>query len=72
MKLRDKVALTTFSLFMIEAIMHYNLGKDDCPCKEGKQEEKKLLPPTRSLVHLALIVGVFSVINGVVVDSIKK
>jgi len=71
MKLRDKVALTTFSLFMVEAIMHYNLGKDDCPCDEAKKE-KKFLPPTKSLVHLALIVGVFSVINGVVVDSIKK
>ncbi len=71
MKLRDKVALTTFSLFMVEAIMHYNLGKDDCKCEE-KKKAKGFFPPTKSLVELALIVGVFSVINGVVVDSIKK
>ncbi len=71
MKLRDKVAITTFSLFMVEAIMHYNLGKDDCS-EQDKNKPRGFLPPTKSLVELALIVGVFSVINGVVVDSIKK
>ena len=66
MKLREKIALTTFSLFMVEAVMHYNLGKDDCKCEESKKP-RGLVPPT-----LALIVGVFSVINGVLVDKITK
>ncbi len=71
MKLREKIALTTFGLFMVEAIMHYNLGKDDCKCEESKKP-RGFIPPTKALVNLALIVGVFSVINGVLVDKLTK
>ena len=69
MNLKTKIALTTFTLFMVEAIMHYNQGKKDC--KEENNKPKTFLPPTKSLVKLALIVGAFSVINGIVVDEIK-
>lgn len=68
MKLRNKVILTTFSLFMIEAIMHYNMGKKDC---KKKKESKKWLPPTKSLVRLALVVGAFSVINGIIIKEVE-
>jgi len=71
MKLREKVVLTTFGLFMIEAIFHYNQGKDECNC--DKPEKKKgFLPPTNSLIKIGVIVAVFSVINGVVIKSIEK
>ena len=69
MKLRDKIVLTTFGLFMIEAIMHYNQGKNDCAEKE---QAKGWLPPTRSVIRLGVIVGVFSIINGVVIQAIEK
>ena len=71
MKLREKIALTTFGLFMVEAIMHYNLGKDDCKCDESKKK-KGFIPPTKSLLHLAVIVGVFSVVNGVIIDKLEN
>ena len=54
---------------MVEAVMHYNQGRKDC--KEEENKPKSFLPPTKSLVKLALIVGTFSVINGIVIDKIK-
>jgi hypothetical protein len=72
MKLREKIALTTFGLFMVEAIMHYNLGKDDCKCEEQKKIKKGFMPPTKSLIQLAIIVGIFSVVNGVLIDKLEK
>ena len=76
MKLRDKVILTTFGLFMVEAVIHYNQGKKECDCnklpnaKELK-DKKSFLPPTKSLIKLGLIVGVFSIINGLVIKEIR-
>jgi hypothetical protein len=69
MKLRDKIVITTFGLFMIEAIMHYNQGRDDCAKKE---DAKGWLPPTRSIIRLGVIVGVFSIINGVIIQGLEK
>lgn len=69
MTLKNKIVLTTFSLFMVEAIMHYNQGKNDT---EKKVEKKGFLPPTKSLIKLGLIVGVFSIINGVIIENLEK
>jgi hypothetical protein len=70
MKLREKVILTTFGLFMLEAIIHYNQGKKECDCDSPKPK-KGFIPPTKSLVKLALVVGAFSVINGIVIKEIE-
>tara|TARA_Y100000004_G_C8778806_1_gene354019 strand:- start:365 stop:565 length:201 start_codon:yes stop_codon:yes gene_type:complete len=66
MKLRDKVILTTFGLFMAEAIIHYNLGRKDCDV-----EKKGVIPPTKSLIRLAVVVGAFSFLNGQIIKTIK-
>jgi formate hydrogenlyase subunit 3/multisubunit Na+/H+ antiporter MnhD subunit len=68
MKLRDKVVLTTFGLFMFEAIIHYNTGKNDC----DKTQKKSFLPPTKTLIKLGLVVGAFSVINGVIIKNLES
>lgn len=65
---RNKIIGVTFGLFMIEAIMHYNQGKHDV---EKKEHQKGFLPPTKSLVKLGLIVGAFSVLNGIILDELK-
>ena len=76
MKLREKVILTTFGLFMIEAVIHYNQGKKECDCtklptpKELK-DRKRVIPPIKTLIKLGLIVGAFSVINGMVIKGIE-
>ena len=67
MKLKHKIMLTTFALFMTEAVIHYNFGKKDC---EKKQENKGIIPPTKSLIRLAVVVGAFSYLNGKLIKKI--
>jgi len=69
MTLKNKIVITTFSLFMVEAIMHYNQGKNDT---EKNIEKKGFLPPTKSLIKLGLIVGAFSVLNGIIIENLEK
>jgi len=73
MKTKQTVALVTFGLFMTEAIIHYNMGVKDV--EEELQPRKKFkfqIPPTNEFIKLALIVGVFSVANGYIIDAIQK
>ena len=62
---------TTFALFMTEALIHFNMGKN---YKKHKSDEKSKfeLPDNKELIKLSLIVGVFSVLNGVIVNEVKK
>jgi len=62
----NKIMITTFGLFMIEAIMHYNMGKDDC-----SKTKKGFLPPTKRIIKLGVVVGVFSILNGFIIKEIK-
>ena len=61
----------TFVLFMTEAIMHYNLGKKEA---EPFDEDEKdgFLPPPKTILKLGLIVGAFSVINGIVIKELTE
>ena len=73
MNTKQTVMLVTFGLFMTEAIIHYNMGVKDV--EEELKPRKKFhyeIPPTAELVKLAMIVGVFSVANGFIVDAIQK
>ena len=45
---------------MTEAILHYNLGKEDVI---EKKENQGWLPPSDSLIRLAILVSIFSFIN---------
>lgn len=63
---------TTFALFMIEAILHYNMGKNYT--KNNGEDEKGdfQLPDKKELLKLSLVVGIFSVMNGVIINEVKK
>ena len=58
-KREAKVAGVTFALFMTEALLHYNMGK-------AKQVETGtgFIPRGTTLLHMGMIVGTFSVLNG--------
>lgn len=53
-----KIALITFAVFMVEAILHYNLG-----AKSENPTQHLGLPKGNDLIRLAIIVAVFSTIN---------
>lgn len=46
------ITIITFAVFLVEAIVHYNLGA-----------KSKGIPPKKQLLKLSLIVFVFSLIN---------
>ena len=62
---------TTFVLFMTEAIIHFNMGQNYKKPKNHQEKDFKL-PDTKELIKLSLIVGIFSVLNGVIVNEVKK
>lgn len=58
---------TTFALFMTEAVIHYNMG-----VSEKEPDHKFTIPKKQDLTKLAVIVGIFSILNGVIVNEVKK
>ena len=70
-----RVALITFVVFMVEALVHYNLGKEDAKYTGKKGEPRMIspyLPPVNSLVKLAILVGVFSIINKNLIKTLNR
>jgi len=63
------VGLVTFGVFMTEAIMHYNMGYR---ATKDVGEPKFKFPPTDDFIKLAAIVGVASVLNALIINSITK
>jgi hypothetical protein len=57
------VTFTTFILFLIEALLHFNIGKN------GHQIHKKIniiLPTKIEMVYIIGILAVFSILNGLI------
>lgn len=57
----------TFSVFMAEAIIHYNMGQ----AKTG-EKFKLRLPPARELAKIALVTGAFSITSSVLIGSLER
>jgi hypothetical protein len=70
MKLRNKVALTTFMLFTAEALIHYNIGRN--AHQESQESKKKIIPPFKEIIKMVMVVGVFSIINAIAIDYLAK
>lgn len=59
-----KVMAITFGVFMVEAMIHYNIGKN------SKSKEKKyVIPPPKDLLKAAVVVSVFSFITSELVSK---
>ncbi len=54
---------TTFALFLFEAIIHYNIGY---PAK------KFVWPSGKEILKIMGIVGIFSLVNSILVGELKK
>lgn len=61
------VGATTFALFMTEAVIHYNMG-----VSEKEPDHKFTIPKRTDLTKLAVVVGIFSIMNGVIINEVKK
>jgi hypothetical protein len=57
----------TFGVFMTEAIIHYNMGMAEA---DGKF--KLRLPPARDLAKIAAVTGAFSVLSGVLINTVER
>ena len=57
----------TFGVFMTEAIIHYNMGMAE---SEGKF--KLRLPPPKELAKIAAVTGVFSLLSGVMINTVER
>ncbi len=57
----------TFGVFMAEAIIHYNMGMAEA---DGKFRFR--LPPAKELAKIAAVTGVFSVLSGVMINTVER
>ena len=67
MRDRDVVALVTFALFSAEAYAHYLVAKN-----EGQDEFKFYVPSLDTTIKNIAVVGTFSILNGILVERVKK
>jgi len=61
------VFVTTFILFFIEALLHYNIGR-----YEEKDGFKFYFPDLKETVALVAVLIVFSLINSYLADYLSK
>ena len=57
----------TFGVFMTEALIHYNMG-----IAKSEGEFKLRLPPPKELAKIAAVTGTFSVLSGVLIDTLQR
>ena len=66
--------MITFVLFMVEAIIHYNIGAKSATkrgsCQEGVVIPAKLqIPPIKDLGNIAIWVFIFSIISAKLIKN---
>ena len=57
------ITFTTFIIFLIEALFHFNIGKN------GHQIHKKfeiIFPTKQEMAYIVCILAVFSILNGLI------
>lgn len=58
----------TFGVFMTEALIHYNMGL----AKKNDEKFRFQLPPPRELAKIAAVTGTFSVLSGVLINTLSR
>ena len=57
----------TFGVFMTEAIIHYNMGT-----AKAQGGFKLRMPPAKELAKIAAVTGTFSILSGVLINSMQS
>ena len=61
----------TFGVFMTEALIHYNMGRMKEEKAKGEQPRFQL-PPPKELAKIAAVTGAFSIVSGLLIDTLDK
>jgi len=61
------VGIITFIVFFIEAMLHYNIGRNS-----GKEGFLIKWPKTLDLIKIIIVLGVFSFTNGCIITFVKN
>ncbi|MCP3868784.1 MAG: hypothetical protein GY703_11940 [Gammaproteobacteria bacterium] len=56
----------TFSVFMAEALIHYNMGM-----AKSEGGFKLRMPPAKDLAKIAAVTGAFSILSGVLIRGVE-
>ncbi len=67
MKDRNLIALVTFAIFSTEAYAHYVVAKN-----EGSETFKFYKPTLQTTFKNLVVVGAFSLLNGIIIEKIRK
>lgn len=57
----------TFTIFMAEAIVHYNVG-----AKTENPAHKFSIPPLKRMLNMALIIGTASLLSSLIIGALIK
>jgi len=57
----------TFGVFMTEAIIHYNMGT-----AKAEGGFKLRMPPAKELAKIAAVTGTFSILSGVLINTMQS
>ena len=60
----QKIFAITSGVFFVEALIHYNIGRN-----KNKKDIKLEMPPKRELIRIVAVVGAFSLVS---TEMIKK
>ena len=65
---KKKIAIVTFSAFLCEALIHYNISKKE----QGENGNKFfILPPKETILRMALVTGVTTLISVSIIHLIN-
>jgi hypothetical protein len=75
------ITLITFTIFFIEALIHFNIGKNGNNCIDSKNHKylslldsniKINIPSNNEIIHISLTVLLFSIISGIISSYVIK
>ena len=68
MRKKNKIALVTFSLFLAESLIHYNISKKE----SGENKDKFFVfPPLKTSLKMAITTGVITLISALIIGEVK-
>jgi uncharacterized membrane protein len=66
---KHKIALVTFSLFLAESLIHYNISKKE----SGENKDKFFVfPPLQTTIKMATTTALITLLSVIIIGEIKN